>query len=271
MFKRIAIPLLALLVTLTGCSHESPVAPFGEYQTNDLLKLDEMSAAESADQDDLSLEATRELLARIDLDEGQVEFLLVDDSMILIASQIADRPDAQAPLASLGDEAAAMGASAIYEALAGEPAPRRLAEAQAKLEARDQFLAQSLGLQSPQEIPMSDAAKMSASAFTGLYCYSGGNFHECETEQTINQTFNYDCWYMYFVVNTVSGRVGQKLRYEKNGSYITAYHVSVPAGTISEVSITHFWCLLFVNRNTRAIVKNVDGNDEYHVALWGLT
>ena len=114
------------------------------------------------------------------------------------------------------------------------------------------------------------SACMSASAFTGRYCTSSWDFHECLTDRTVGDTFNYRCWYMYFVVNTVSGSVTQKLRYEKGGSYRTACSQTVSAGEIGEMWIMHYWGALIVNRNTRAIVSNVAGSDKYHTALWGL-
>jgi hypothetical protein len=284
MLRTIVTPLLALVVVLAGCDHESFVAPFGEAGIDDPEGSRVESIEEVEESESYSGNVTRELLARIELDEGHVDFCLVDGKMILVSSQSPDGPDRLGPLASLGPDVHSRGAIGIFEALADVPAPSRLVKAQGLLETRSPLdepqpvLRLQPEIPAPCEIgnqrtPVSDevaADKMSASAFTSTYCYSGGDFNRCRTDQTVGKTFTYDCWYMSFVVNCTSGRVGQKLRYQKSSGWVTAGYQSLPAGTIGEMQIMHSWGALFISRDTRAIVNNVDGGDNYHVAIWGL-
>jgi len=284
MSSRILTLLAVLLVVLTGCTEELPFAPGETDRTEDPLDPTVEAVASPEDEDPVPFEGSNELLAQIDLEQGRVEFFLVDQEMILVSAKSRHHPDQPAPLAALREEAATLRADEIFERIAGEPPPQRLVKAVEYLEAKKPWGEQSdTAFQLPamaeskrassngldRENPMASAC-MSAAAFTGLYCTTAGDFHECLTNRTVGDTFNYRCWYMSFVVNTVSGSVKQQLRYERGGSYRTFATLSISAGETGEMWIMHFWGALIVNRNTRAIVGNVGGSDEYHTALWGL-
>jgi hypothetical protein len=279
------LPMLAvLLVLLAGCDQDLPLTPsdVDRNENSEVPPLDPV--VNPVDEDPFPFEEANELLAQIDLEQGRVDFSLVDREMIVVTTKSQQSSDQSAPLAALGEEVATLRADEIYARIAGEPPPQRLVEAVDYLEAKKPWGEPSDdALQLPPLVERKRAAGggfdrddpiasacMSASAFTGRYCTSGWDFHECLTDRTVGDTFNYRCWYMYFVVNTVSGSVKQQLRYEKSGSYRTFATLSISAGEVGEIWILHSWGAWIVNRNTRAIVGNVAGSDKYHTALWGL-
>jgi len=259
--------------TLLSAAIVSMIAPLGCFHEPTGTDMETKATTTPAPAATLNLASIRTQ------DDATVDFLLIDGETVVVKA----RSKSGGVLGGLPDDVVAKGVVAIYEALSGTTAPRRLVDAVAPLDSALEPHAQTAyraaaRSQSPGQIDQHKSSwgtdPPQIQSFSSDHCRSGWDFSECLTNRTVTDASTYDCTRMYFTVQVVEGSVWQTLKYQKsNGSWVTSTNDVLSAGTTQEVIVVHainigtyIWEYV---RKTRAIVDNYSTNMKYHMSLYG--
>lgn len=166
----------------------------------------------------------------------------------------------------------------LYEAISGAEAPAALAEAEARLVAARQEVAEfprtqdepdravvpSAAVNDSLSVEMgSTRSNLTATDFSGTYCPNGWGYLYCWTNRTGSASVTRTTISMYTYLNPYRGSVNHKLQYKNIwGNWVTYVSQTVPEDNISYISRSGIWS----TRRTKVTQASGDG---YHVSIYG--